>query len=111
MFPPVAFCYLRGWARNRAEEPSHMSDLLCQLSDALAGVVETCSPSVVRVEGRHRHPPASGVAWAADIVVTASHSVEVEDEIEVGLPNGNSSMASVVGRDPATDLAVLKVKA
>src|SRR5512143_2956047 len=65
----------------------------------------------VRVEGRRRGP-ASGVVWSADgLVVAAHHAVERDDELEVGLPSGDTATAEVVGRDPSTDLALLRVRA
>ena len=79
------------------------------LSDGLAAVVERAARSVVRVDGGGRGP-GSGVAWSADAVVTAAHWLEGEDEVEVGLPSGETASAEVAGRDPSTDLAVLRVK-
>ena len=87
-----------------------MSDVLQSLSSALAGLVEQAGPQVVRVEGRSRLP-ASGVVWSADgVIVTANHGVERDDNLRVGLADGSSVAAALVGRDPATDLAVLKVE-
>lgn len=87
-----------------------MSDVLQSLSSAMAGLVEQTGPQVVRVEGRSRLP-ASGVVWSADgLIVTANHGVERDDNLRVGLANGSSVAATLLGRDPATDLAVLKVE-
>lgn len=85
-----------------------MSEVLTNLSDALAAAVETAGASVVRVEGRRRIP-ASGIVWSADgIVVTANHVVEQDENIGIGLPDGREVAATLVGRDPTTDLAVLR---
>ena len=90
--------------------PNPNADALLALSDRLQALVQSASPHVVRVEGR-RGAPASGVAWSPDgLVVAAHHAVDRDDEIEVGLPDGTSAGASVAGRDPTTDLAVLRVK-
>jgi S1-C subfamily serine protease len=64
----------------------------------------------VRVQAR-RGPPASGIALAADLVLTADHVVDPsrEDSIRIGLPDGSEVGGSVVGRDPATDLAILRI--
>jgi len=87
-----------------------MSDVLQSLSNATAALVEQAGPQVVRVEGRSRLP-ASGVVWSADgVIVTANHGVERDDNLRVGLADGSSVAAALVGRDPATDLAVLKVE-
>jgi S1-C subfamily serine protease len=62
------------------------------------------------VEGRRRLP-ASGIVWSDDeIVVTAHHVVERDDRIGVGLSDGKQVEAELVGRDPTTDLAVLRVE-
>ena len=83
---------------------------LSELSDAMVSAVETMSASVVCVEGRRRIP-ASGIAWSADgVIVTAHHVVEQDDNIGIGLPDGSSATAALVGRDPSTDLAVLRLQ-
>jgi S1-C subfamily serine protease len=88
-----------------------MTELLPNLSDALAGIVETIGQSVVRVEARRRLP-ASGVVWSPDgVIVTAHHVIQQDDAIGVGLPTGETVTATLVGRDPTTDLAVLRVGA
>ncbi|MBW7886044.1 MAG: serine protease [Caldilineaceae bacterium] len=84
-----------------------MSQVLQSLSDAMASLVETAGVHVVRVEGRGRMP-ASGIVYRNDgVIVTAHHVLEREDNLRVGLPNGETVTATFVGRDPATDLAVL----
>jgi S1-C subfamily serine protease len=94
-----------------SKEVKTMSELLTNLSDALAATVERTSSSVVRVEGRQRLP-ASGIVWSSDgIIVTAHHILEQDDNIKVGLPGGQAIPAILVGRDPTTDLAVLRVQA
>ena len=87
-----------------------MTEVLASLSDALALTVEKAGSSVVRVEGRRRLP-ASGIVWSADgVVVTAHHVVQREDNISLGLPDGKTVSAMLVGRDPTTDLAVLRAE-
>lgn len=86
-------------------------ELLTNLSAALAGIVEATGPSVVRVEARRRFP-ASGTVWAADgLIVTADHAVEHDEHIRVGLDDGPSLAGTLVGRDPTTDIALLRVDA
>src|SRR5690349_18528553 len=82
-----------------------------ELSESFANLVDSAARSVVRVDARHRFP-ASGAVWSTDgLIVTASHSVETEDEIEVGLADGTALPATLVGRDHGTDLALLRVEA
>src|SRR6266849_1992382 len=91
---------------RRVTDMSELSDISNQLADA----VQAAGAWTVRVQAR-RGPPASGIALAADLVLTADHVVDPsrEDSIRIGLPDGSEVGASVVGRDPATDLAILKL--
>ncbi len=85
-----------------------MPDILQQLSDSMAGAVESAGKSIVTVSARRRLP-ASGVIWSADgVIVTSHHVVEQEDKIKIGLPDGKSVSATLIGRDPNTDVAVLR---
>jgi S1-C subfamily serine protease len=85
-----------------------MGNPVIELSEALAGLVEGIAPSVVRVEGRRRGA-STGVAWSEDVVVTADHVLEWDEDVTVGLPDGRTVSATVAGRDPGTDLAALRV--
>jgi len=86
-------------------------EVLSNLSDALAATVAAASSGVVQVGGRRRLP-ASGIVWSADgVIITAHHVVEHDDNISVGLPDGQAATATLVGRDPTTDLAVLRAQA
>ena len=88
-----------------------MTSVLTSLSDALAETVATGSSNVVRVEARDR-VPASGIVWPGQgVFVTAHHVVERDENIMVGLPDGETVTATLAGRDPATDLAVLRAEA
>jgi S1-C subfamily serine protease len=87
-----------------------MTEVLRNLSDDLAATVETAGSGVVRVEARRRLP-ASGIVWSSDgVVVTAHHVVERDENISVGTAGGETVAAALVGRDPTTDLAVLRVE-
>ncbi|MFB1483613.1 S1C family serine protease [Corallococcus sp. RDP092CA] len=87
------------------------TDALQSLSQSISTVVERIAPSLVRVEARRRRG-ASGVVWDADgHILTTSHAVEHEGSIQVGLADGRSVSAELVGRDPSTDLALLKADA
>src|SRR5947208_4007080 len=80
---------------------------LKDLSNDIAELVEKASKSVVRVDAR-RGRAGTGIVWDSGLVLTANHVVEQEDDIEV-VVDEKSSKATLVGRDPATDLALLKV--
>lgn len=86
-----------------------MKNAAIEFSDAVAGLVETNGGAVVRVEGR-QGGPATGTVWSAEgTLVTTSHAVERDEDVEIGLPDGSTTPATVVGRDAPTDLAVLRV--
>lgn len=88
----------------------HSSGLsaLATLSDGLAAAVEQAGTSVVRVDARRRQS-ASGIVWSADgVIVTADHVLERDEDLKVELPDGRTVAATIAGRDPSTDLAVLR---
>ena len=88
-----------------------MSNVLSDLSAAMAAMVELAGAAVVRVEGR-RGVPASGIVWSGDgEIVTANHVVRRDDSLRVGLPDGREVDATLIGRDPAADIAVVRVSA
>ena len=82
--------------------------LLVTLSEGLADAVEKGGASTVLVNARPRFP-ASGTCYAADLILTANHAVEKDREITIVLPNGSEVNARLVGRDPGSDLALLKL--
>lgn len=85
-----------------------MAEVLRDLSDAMAEAVQTAGSSVVRVEARRRMP-ASGIVWSADgLIITAHHVVEYDENIRITLPDGSRAKAALVGRDPNSDVAVLR---
>jgi S1-C subfamily serine protease len=87
-----------------------MNETLKDVSDSLATVVAQAGPGVVRVEARRR-VPASGAVWSADgLVVTAHHVVERDENLRIGLPDGNAVPATLIGRDPTTDVAILRAQ-
>ncbi|MFZ1463488.1 MAG: trypsin-like peptidase domain-containing protein [Anaerolineae bacterium] len=87
-----------------------MASVLQDFSDALALTVEKTGPAVVRVEARRRLP-ATGIVWsAAGVIVTAHHVVEQDDHVGIGLHDGRTLSARLLGRDPTTDVAVLQAQ-
>ena len=82
--------------------------VLESLSNDLAGAVERAGQSVVAIHARRRIP-ASGVHWRPGIIVAAHHTIQRDEDITIALADGTSVPATLAGRDPSTDLAVLKV--
>jgi S1-C subfamily serine protease len=86
-----------------------MSNVLVELSNAMAAAAEKAGSSTVLVNARRRMP-ASGIAFAPDLVLTADHVVEQEEGITVLLPDSTEVGAKLAGRDPGSDLAVLRLE-
>ena len=84
------------------------TDTLGALSAGMADAVETIGPAVVRVNGRRRRS-GTGVVYGQNTVLTASHVLEREEDLTVGLHDGRTLAARFAGRDHSTDLAVLRV--
>jgi S1-C subfamily serine protease len=82
--------------------------VLESLSNDLAGAVERAGQSVVAIHARRRIP-ASGIHWRPGIIAAAHHTIQRDEEITISLADGSTVPATLVGRDPSTDLAVLKV--
>ena len=100
------------------EEPSAQSDaeLLDAYSQAVVHVVEQVGPTVISIGVRANRGPfggegaGSGVLFAPDgFILTNNHVVEGAETISVSLTDGQSFSADVVGSDPDTDLAVIRV--
>src|SRR5205807_7861970 len=85
-----------------------MNDLVLSLSNTLADAVARAGRAVVAVNARRRGA-STGVHWRPGVVVTADHTVRTDDDLRVTRPDGQVVAATLAGRDPATDLAVLRV--
>jgi S1-C subfamily serine protease len=105
--------------------PTRVSDdeLLDDYSRAVTRAVDIVAPSVVSIEvskpdagrrGRSDPPTGSGsgFVFAADgLILTNSHVVDGSSHVEVALPDGRDCRADVVGQDPDTDVAVVRITA
>src|SRR6266566_1437614 len=90
------------------EQATTETHVLRILSNQMADAVERVSTSLVLVNGRQRQP-ASGLVYAQDLVLTADHVLEREEDLTIQTHDARTLPAQFVGRDPATDLAVLRV--
>jgi S1-C subfamily serine protease len=84
------------------------TDPLKMLSDSFVSAAERAGNSTVLVNARRRMP-ASGIATTPDLIVTADHVVERDEDISVTLAGGKTINASIAGRDPGSDLALLRL--
>ncbi|HEX3463351.1 MAG TPA: trypsin-like peptidase domain-containing protein [Candidatus Elarobacter sp.] len=82
---------------------------LVALSNDVAATVERVAAGVVAVEARSRIG-ASGFFIRPDLILTADHALE-NDEVEIVRAGGETQRATIAGRDPSTDLALLRVEA
>jgi len=80
---------------------------LQQLSDALAEIVANAAKSVVAVHATRSR--SSGFVWRPGLIVTADEALAEEGDIAVMSPGGEPIAATLVGRDPTTDIALLRV--
>src|SRR6266542_2910464 len=85
-----------------------MTNTLGEFSSGLVAAVEKAGASTILVDARKRYP-ASGIAYTEDLVLTADHVVTREENIKVGLADGKSLAATIAGRDPGSDLALLRL--
>lgn len=85
-----------------------MTNPLVSFSEQLASTVAQVGKSMVAVHARPRFD-SSGVHWSQGVVVTADHTIRREEDIQITAPDGAKLSAELVGRDPGTDLAVLRV--
>jgi S1-C subfamily serine protease len=84
------------------------SSLLRALSNQMADAVERIKPALVLVNGRQRQP-ASGLVYGPDLILTADHILEREEDITIQTYDKRTLPAQFVGRDLGTDLALLRV--
>ncbi len=79
-----------------------------EFSSGIADAVERSAAGIVTVNGRKRQT-ASGIVWRADLVVTADHVVQRDDNLSIVTADGTEHAAELVGRDGNSDVAVLRV--
>jgi S1-C subfamily serine protease len=80
---------------------------LSAFSNAITGLVRRVAPSIVTVHSHHSR--GSGFVWRPGRIVTADEALADDGPVEVVLPSGEVLPASVKGRDPTTDIALLGV--
>jgi S1-C subfamily serine protease len=81
---------------------------LQQFSDALADAVARAAPAIVAV---HSHRSRStGFLWRPGLIVTADEALAEDGDVSVDLPGGETVAATLVGRDPTTDIALLRIE-
>ena len=84
-----------------------MSTELEKSSTALQGIVADLAPSIVSIHS-HRMQ-ASGFVWRQQLIITSDEALAEEGEVHLTLPGGERVAGQIVGRDPTTAIALLKV--
>ena len=106
---PVVRVQLPGGREDTTRDDSLLDAYSARVSD----IVERVGPSVVRLDVRHgdkRGGSGSGVVVSPDgLVLTNSHVVQGARGVEVTVPDGRHFSARVLGDDPDTDLALVRI--
>ena len=85
------------------------NSILETISSEFASAAEKVGSSVVAVHAR-RWMPTSGIEWKRGAVITVHHGVQRDEDIQVLLGAGRTVSAKLAGRDPSTDIAVLRIE-
>ena len=79
------------------------------ISDRIADLGDGIAPRLVTIHGPRRRS-STGIIWRPGLVLTAEEALEADEDILITRPDGKQVPASVVGRDPSTDIALLRTE-
>ena len=83
------------------------SSPLLAFSAALADLLRAAAPSLVSVQSNRAR--STGFSWRPGLIVAAENALPDEGDISIVAPDGASSPAEIIGRDPSSDVALLRV--
>ncbi|MEZ0170368.1 S1C family serine protease [Microvirga sp. TS319] len=89
--------------------PSSTPSSLEAISDRIADLCETIAPRLVAIHGPRRRS-STGIVWRPGLVLTAEEALETDEDILVTRPDGSQVAARLAGRDPSTDIALLRTE-
>ena len=91
---------------NNSKNGNNLADFSAQITKA----VETAAASIAAIDARPR-VATSGIIWReGGVIVSTNHTIRRDENITISFADGRTATASVIGRDPGTDLAVLKIE-
>ncbi|WP_114946209.1 S1C family serine protease [Microvirga calopogonii] len=79
------------------------------ISNHVSDLLDGIAPRLVTVRGRRRGT-SSGFLWRPGLIITAEEALEADEDIAVMHPDGSKVAAGLVGRDPSTDIALLRIE-
>lgn len=79
------------------------------ISNHVADLLDGIAPRLVTIHGRRRGT-SSGFVWRPGLIVTAEEALEADEELRITRLDGSEVSAGLVGRDPSTDIALLRVE-
>lgn len=77
--------------------------------DRAADLLDSVAPWLVTIHGRKRGT-SSGFLWRPGLAVTAEEALEADEDVTITRPDGSQVAADLVGRDPSTDIALLRIE-
>ena len=84
------------------------SSVLLSLSTGLAALVRDVAPSLVSIQSARSR--LTGFSWRPGLIAAAENALPDDDEHSIVAHDGASTRARVVGRDPSTDVALLRIE-
>jgi S1-C subfamily serine protease len=84
------------------------SSLLLALSTGLAGLIRDVAPSLVSIQSARAQ--TTGFSWRPGLIVAAENALSDDGELSIVAHDGAVSPAHIVGRDPSTDVALLRIE-
>ena len=88
-------------------DPS-VSSALHALSTGLASLIRDVAPSLVTIQSARAR--STGFSWRPGLIVAAENALPDDGELSTVAHDGASSPAQIVGRDPSTDVALLRIE-
>jgi S1-C subfamily serine protease len=79
------------------------------ISDRAADLLDGIAPRLVTIHGRKRGT-SSGFLWRPGLVITAEEALEFDEDVAITRPDGSQATGSLIGRDPSTDIALLRIE-